>query len=456
MSFPTSPVSPLGAKEEGTLQQYFLLLSQFAFDKAKDLIEKEREAHKASFGSSWALMVHTLTQFALAEKSYMGLGFLEQKWFGRSKDSLRNSYQLVMGELRRVEEGVQQQELLGCGLPGPTVEFEKLIGHLCSQLCEFVRARQKTMDFYEQISLLGTNKNLSYEDLLAVITDIIQAHSKSFHHPIIGSLKSGFTYECDVINHLVNSQILMSEWQFLPSLLQLHQAHSKLVSWGASAQAKETTKRSMFGTTSKTVFYWPALYYWLMKYKSLLVAKFSLYFYDILSKQTTAVDMRSLSAKNTEDYVARITAFQKKTDALNVSLVLDISGIEDTYKGPGYHHPDKQVETPTGVDSFPAVFSYPGEHPTHHWPNVVMMISNQTTDGSSTDKVNCFYDKAVQSTYFITHADPRIAIVVIYETKKSEKDSYVNNFLLELNSQLRCVKLFSNLKPGSRVRGSTK
>ena len=64
--------------------------------------------------------------------------------------------------------------------------------------------------------------------------------------------------------------------------------------------------------------------------------------------------------------------------------------------------------------------------------------------------------QAVQSTYFITHADPRIAIVVIYETKKSEKDSYVNNFLLELNSQLRCVKLFSNLKPGSRVRGSTK
>ena len=35
----------------------------------------------------------------------------------------------------------------------------------------------------------------------------------------------------------------------------------------------QTTKRSMFGTTSKTVFYWPALYYWLMKYKSLLVAK---------------------------------------------------------------------------------------------------------------------------------------------------------------------------------------
>ena len=53
-----------------------------------------------------------------------------------------------MGELRRVEDSVQQQEFLGCGLPGPTVEFEQLIGHLCAQLCEFMRARQKTMDLY--------------------------------------------------------------------------------------------------------------------------------------------------------------------------------------------------------------------------------------------------------------------------------------------------------------------
>ena len=59
-------------------------------------------------------------------------------------------------------------------------------------------------------------------------------------------------------------------------------------------------------------------------------------------------------------YFHRITAFQKKTDALNISLVLDISGIEDKYKGPGYHHPEKEVETPTGIDSFPAVFSFPG------------------------------------------------------------------------------------------------
>ena len=37
-------------------------------------------------------MVHTLIQFAVAEKSYMNLGFLEQKWFGRQKDVSGTGY----------------------------------------------------------------------------------------------------------------------------------------------------------------------------------------------------------------------------------------------------------------------------------------------------------------------------------------------------------------------------
>ena len=55
----------------------------------------------------------------------------------------------------------------------------------------------------------------------------------------------------------------------------------------------------------------------------------------------------------------RIVAFQKKTDAACVCLILDTQGMEEPYKGPGYHHPDKQVEQPTGLESYPAIYSYP-------------------------------------------------------------------------------------------------
>ena len=36
------------------------------------------------------------------------------------------------------------------------------------------------------------------------------------------------------------------------------------------------------------------------------------------------------------------------------------------------------------------IYYYFQEHPAYHWPNVVMMISNQSTDGVITDKFNSY------------------------------------------------------------------
>lgn len=55
----------------------------------------------------------------------------------------------------------------------------------------------------------------------------------------------------------------------------------------------------------------------------------------------------------------RIQNFQKKTDACNVSLVLNTQGLEGVFPG-GYHCPGRLVETPKGLNSFPTIFSYPG------------------------------------------------------------------------------------------------
>lgn len=48
-----------------------------------------------------------------------------------------------------------------------------------------------------------------------------------------------FRYECDILIHLLRSQIEMQLWRFLPSLLHLHDAHSKLNSWHTIVQSKE-------------------------------------------------------------------------------------------------------------------------------------------------------------------------------------------------------------------------
>lgn len=48
-----------------------------------------------------------------------------------------------------------------------------------------------------------------------------------------------YRLECDAILHLLQAQILMSDWKFLASLMQLYEAHTKLTTWGATAQLKE-------------------------------------------------------------------------------------------------------------------------------------------------------------------------------------------------------------------------
>lgn len=47
------------------------------------------------------------------------------------------------------------------------------------------------------------------------------------------------SWECDILSNLLQAQILMAEWQFLPSLLQLHGAHTKLQAWYAATAVKE-------------------------------------------------------------------------------------------------------------------------------------------------------------------------------------------------------------------------
>jgi len=60
---------------------------------------------------------------------------------------------------------------------------------------------------------------------------------------------------------------------------------------------------------------------------------------------------------------------------------------------------------------------------------------------------NCmrFYIQA-QVTYYVQKIDVRMFVVIIFEAKKSERDSYTQKFLAELATDLKCGKIFSGLK----------
>ncbi|KAL0611919.1 KICSTOR complex protein C12orf66 [Plecturocebus cupreus] len=274
-------------------------------------------------------------------------------------------------------------------------------------------------------------------------------YRRTFHHPILSPLESSFQLEVDVLCHLLKAQAQVSEWKFLPSLVNLHSAHTKLQTWGQIFEKQRETKKHLFGGQSQKAMQPPHLFLWLMRLKNMLLAKFSFYFHEALSRQTTASEMKTLTAKANPDFFGKISSFIRKYDAANVSLIFDNRGSE-SFQGHGYHHPHSYREAPKGVDQYPAVVSLPSDRPVMHWPNVIMIMTDRTSDLNSLEKVVHFYDDKVQSTYFLTRPEPHFTIVVIFESKKSERDSHFISFLNELSLALKNPKVFASLKPGSK------
>uniref|UniRef100_A0A4W3HSF3 KICSTOR subunit 2 n=3 Tax=Callorhinchus milii TaxID=7868 RepID=A0A4W3HSF3_CALMI len=365
-----------------------------------------------------------------------------QSFFSR-KDSIRTIYTSLHNELRKLAA-------IGRNTSGGAApHLEELLSHLSEQLCFFIQARMEIADFYEKIYSLSTQKSINSEELVRSLETILQKYSSRFHHPILSPLESTFQLEVDVLSQLLKAQAEITEWKFLPSLLNLHNAHSKLHTWGQTFEKQRETRKHLFGGQTQKAVQPPHLFLWLMKLKNTLLAKFSFYFHEALSRQTTPSEMKALTAKTNPDYCGKISSFIRKYDAENVSLIFDNRGSE-SFQGHGYHHPHSYREAPKGVDQYPAVVSLPSERPLIHWPNVIMIMSDRAGELNTLDKVVHFYDDKVQSTYFLTRPEPQFTLVVIFESRKSEKDSHFIAFLNELSSSLKNSKPFATLKPGSK------
>lgn len=432
--------------EQAVLQTFFSQLGIFSYDRAKDYVEKEKESSKTA-GASWASVLAALAHLAAAEKAYHNMTFLGQKLGGQSffsrKDSIRTIYTSLHNELKKVVTTGRN------AVGGTAPHLEELLSHLSEQLCYFIQARMEIADFYEKMYSLSSQKSVNSEELVSTLESVLHKYSSRFHHPILSPLESSFQLEVDVLTQLLKCQAQISEWKFLPSLLNLHSAHSKLHSWGQIFEKQRETRKHLFGGQIQKAVQPPHLFLWLLKFKNILLAKFSFYFHEALSRQTTLSEMKTVTAKTAPDYFGKISSFIRKYDVVNVSLIFDNRGSE-SFQGHGYHHPHSYREAPKGVDQYPAVVSLPNDRPVMHWPNVIMIMSDRAADLNMLDKVVHFFDDKVQSTYYLTRPEPHFTIIVIFESKKSEKDSHFISFLQELSSSLKNSKPFSSLKPGSK------
>ena len=470
------------SKENTILDNYFVYISNFSHDKAKEVVEKERDVARVSSGSSWSQLVSVLISLSNVEKTYHSLTFLIPRSgsvFLRKDPSLKSVYQSLIVDCRNAMEA------------GPTSDRRSELSQVCDDLARIFQVRARMTDIYERLcnltqqAFLTETFSVEIPSLTTILTELKKNKSK-----VLGSWLLVLKYEVEVMLDFLTLILTMQDFNFFDSIILLQRAGETLNKWDevvqviffislfislpttyfSVCQARETRKlgfASSWLRVSGSVE--PQLYTWFQRLKSSLLSKFSLYFHSTLSGQTNTQEMRSLCSKLSTDQTARLSSFQKRLDAGSVSILYDANGqpgYQVTYESfycysiitfnilrliahqgrPGNHFHDKDQVSLSGLDLFPLVYSA-GFPPGPHWPNVVMIISDHSEE-LLRDSTVTFYDMRVEATYFLHQIEPRFYVVIVFDGRKNEKDSTINSFIQDTAISLRCSRNFSSLKPG--------
>ncbi|XP_008191698.1 KICSTOR subunit 2 [Tribolium castaneum] len=405
-------------KEDLFLHTYFTHLSQISYDKAKEHVEKEKEIYKGAQLSLWGTFLNFLHHLILTEKSYIELGFLQtkNKSFLRKDNSLRSIYESLRSDLRKLEDNCK------------STVTDRRVQHYCQNIYQFLNARINMIDLYERIYTMGLNNQFMYADMLKYVQNIIEKHSLDFTDISLTPVKATFGLEIEILEQLFKALTELQRLQFLPSLALIHGAHTRLALWESKIPNRENWKISFLKNNPL-----PALFQWLQKLKGSVLSKFSLYFHDTLAQQTTPTDMRHLCAKLHHDHYQKMVSFHRKYEAACVILLSDNQVSCDT----------------TDYDSFPIIVSYPPRSPPQ-LDTILKMISETTDELAIVDKIIYKFSSQSQCTYILTTVEPNIYLVVLFESKKSEKDAFIGNFVTEICTNLRCTKVFTALKNTSK------
>ncbi|XP_076183676.1 KICSTOR subunit 2 isoform X1 [Ptiloglossa arizonensis] len=422
--------------EEEFLNSFFTQVAQLCTDKAKELVEKERGSCRQTQMGPWGMLLMHLPQIAIAEHSYTDIGFLhtKNKGFLRKDNSLRTVYESLKSDLKRVEEMTRGTNSIGA-----------TVAEVSNQLCQYITAKIQLIDFYEKMYNMSVNsKIMKYQELLQCIEGIVETHSLSCSHLALTALKTSLTLECEILVQLTRVQVELQHWRFLSTLMSLYGAQTRMSAWERTLQNKESWKLG-FGATFLKANQQPALYQWLVKLRSSILAKCSLYFHTTLSQQASPGEMRSIMSKQNVDYYQKIQSFQRKHDVQAVLIIFDSRSVEDS--GPGYRYPRREPDT---SEHFPVVLSCPGmfiKKPSIHLDNIEKRIKERQSELLTMDKI--IYTKNVKDScvYAMYNTDPRMTLVTVFESgKQRDKESHITSFMTDLCLQIRCNKVYESLK----------
>ncbi|KAF8974965.1 hypothetical protein BGZ46_009541 [Entomortierella lignicola] len=331
---------------------------------------------------------------------------------------------------------------------------------------ELCRLRMVLTVVYRQLS--QSTVDINTDEITADIEKVghrYEFETIEIHSSVLGM---GIEYEIQSLRHGLLLHKAISEYDIQKSATNLHLARVALSEWRLISSEQDYVDKSYYRPEETTWRYnffssgedksktslaakgkfnlQPNHLQWLSRWIASEKSKMTIYFMENLLEKEQAMggDERSLWASTEPDLHGMIRTFRKKAGAHNITFVYEISR-DVKFSRSGFVSASAPYESPTGLNSFPCIYSYPPDPPKDHWPNIISIMQG-SVNILRQFRSQYFYDRKIGCTYYVARVDQHVSIVIIYLDKHPQPDTGAMDFLQLLASKLRHTETLTSLR----------
>ncbi|ORX90566.1 hypothetical protein K493DRAFT_339926 [Basidiobolus meristosporus CBS 931.73] len=420
---------------EAACKDYLNALGGFEYFKANRFSSK---LHKLS-----PSVGTILTRLATCEALYTSLAFLKPKFFRR--ENFLNILYATIGN-----DAIKEAKVLFSGGSPTPVESaaSAFLNQLCRALNDLAIIRQEQINIYRSLS--GESVGTKYEAVRDKISNIQTRLQQMPLGESLGLLSYVLKKELDVLYHIFSTQIALGEYNFKKSTVNLYLAKNELFEWKKACSLSEAQDRNTRPFRNTPIL--PNNLSWTTQFINGLMSKMTLYFQETLLEKERSIggELKTLWKRVEPDY------------STFISLIYEVTPDKPFHKK-GHVFLTGKYEAPSGLMSFPCIYSYPEvtlsfvlirviqlcnlcvpkNPPYEHWPNLIsIMQTNDISLSSIRTTYVHFYDKKVGSTYYLIRADAQITLAVIFLDKHMSPENNTVEFMRFMARHLRNVEIF--------------
>jgi len=427
-------------------ERFFNHLAALSFDKAKDLLEKDA----SKFSPEFLPHFHLIVQY---ERSYHSFGFVNQSKSTTSNARRERTLCECYSELHVTL--IQTQSLMKT-TDGQDSKEINAMKQFTDGLVTFLALRTNLMKLYEQISnaVKRNEHNVRLETHLNEMTNISQMSTTPLNIPVLNALGRLIKHEIDCFLLLIQTSSYICDYQYMKSVSSLHHMQCILKEWHDNIENQQNTNHRFTLSSSSPLNFFksppkPALYTFFSKFHESLIAKFSLYFSELLFEYG-GNETRTAMMKTNPDYIARISQFSRRSNVEWLVLILH-SNAGERQSHTRFLSND-QTSSWTNGKSFEVIFSYPSKLNANDetTQQILTKVGINYEALASGDRLVHIGDNNQSKTYFLQNVDPRVTLVLVFASARPERDTTISNFLVEFLDSLRGTKQLILLKNPSK------